>query len=184
MRAEYLDLQDVGGLTVQTSSINIMKEFQDYKKNLSADLKEEVKKGLFESIQAFNISQQENIPQQFPFEWSQHPDTPDFTPSQNTMFAAQQNANNPMIAQLMEQMEIMQTQLAAVCSLVPNESIPNDATKKDNTINPKTGKPWKKYCWSCGCCTHWSKTCPNKKRGHKDEATFRNRIGGSSENCL
>ena len=32
--------------------------------------------------------------------------------------------------------------------------------------NLETGKFWKIYCWSCGCCTHWSCNCP-KKEGTK-----------------
>ena len=37
------------------------------------------------------------------------------------------------------------------------------------------------YCWSCGLTLdpeHTSATCCNKKRRHKDEATFNNRMGG------
>ena len=53
----------------------------------------------------------------------------------------------------------------------------------DKTINPRTGKKWKRYCWSCGCCPHSGKYCQNKLPGHKDEATFNNRMGGSNKFC-
>ena len=56
-------------------------------------------------------------------------------------------------------------------------------TKSDG-INPKTGQPWRRYCWSCGCCPHWGKYCPSKKTGHKGEASFKNRMQGSNENCF
>mmetsp|Transcript_22015 Transcript_22015/g.30951 ORF Transcript_22015/g.30951 Transcript_22015/m.30951 type:complete len:127 (+) Transcript_22015:124-504(+) len=53
----------------------------------------------------------------------------------------------------------------------------------NDTINPNTGKPWKRYCWSCGYTTHKGKDCPNKKEGHHDEASFKNRMGGSNKDC-
>ena len=61
-----------------------------------------------------------------------------------------------------------------------NISLPGTINKN---INPKTGKEWKRYCWTCGCCPHWGKNCPVKKKGHKNEATFKNRMGGSDCNC-
>ena len=32
------------------------------------------------------------------------------------------------------------------------------------TINPNTDKSYKRYCWSHGCCSHWSQQCKNKKQ--------------------
>ena len=52
------------------------------------------------------------------------------------------------------------------------------------TINPRTGRPYKRYCWSHGCCAHWGRDCQNKKAGYKDEATFKDRMGGSNKGCL
>ena len=52
------------------------------------------------------------------------------------------------------------------------------------SVNPRTGKPYKRYCWTHGCCNHWSRHCKNKKDGHQNEATFKNRMGGSNDNCL
>jgi hypothetical protein len=40
-----------------------------------------------------------------------------------------------------------------------------------------------KYCWSHGACSHTSSTCNNKIDGHKDEATFDNKLGGSIYYC-
>ena len=51
-------------------------------------------------------------------------------------------------------------------------------------INSKTGKSYKRYCWSCACCDHWGRHCTCKKSGHKDDATFQNRMGGSNKFCL
>ena len=46
--------------------------------------------------------------------------------------------------------------------------------KRRNTSN---------YCWSHGACAHSSADCNNKKRGHQDEATFKNKMGGSTRFC-
>ena len=36
----------------------------------------------------------------------------------------------------------------------------------------------------CGCTPYWGRNCSQKKSEHKDNATFRNRMGGSDENCI
>ena len=40
-----------------------------------------------------------------------------------------------------------------------------------------------KYCWTHGGCNHFGSTCETKAQGHKDEATFQNKMGGSTKNC-
>ena len=40
-----------------------------------------------------------------------------------------------------------------------------------------------KYCWSHGACGHTGAQCRNKKLGHKDEATFADKLGGSTFLC-
>ena len=52
------------------------------------------------------------------------------------------------------------------------------------STNPRTGRPYRRYCWTHGCCNHWGRHCNNKKNGHQDAATFANRMGGSNKNCL
>ena len=50
---------------------------------------------------------------------------------------------------------------------------------------PRTPK-WKflgRYCWSCGACDHWGNKCQFKKPGHINKATFKDKKGGSTENC-
>ena len=43
---------------------------------------------------------------------------------------------------------------------------------------------YNRYCWSCGGCDHWGRNCTSKKTGHQDSATFRNKLGGSVDNCF
>ena len=57
-------------------------------------------------------------------------------------------------------------------------------TPTNKYINPRTDKPWRRYCWTHGCCTHGSKDYENKSQNHKDDATFKNRQGGSNKNFL
>ena len=50
-------------------------------------------------------------------------------------------------------------------------------------------RQWNKYCHSCGvilcgksgCGTGGGKDCFNKKEGHKDAATFTNKMGGNTK---
>ena len=51
-------------------------------------------------------------------------------------------------------------------------------------MNPKTGKSWRRYCHTHGCCDHWGRTWADKATGRKDDATFWNHMGGSNKNCL
>ena len=39
------------------------------------------------------------------------------------------------------------------------------------------------YCWIYEAQNHHSKDCRQKKDDHKDDATFDNKIGGSTYNC-
>ena len=208
MRQQYLDLQAVGGLMIQHSSLNIVQELKDNQEKLSNSLKVEFQNGIRETMHAFNLSNQENINPNLGFipptylspnnqfhgynqpspqimeEFSTQ------TPSQHNMFGANQTSDNPVMTQLMQQMQVMQQQISGLT--LTNNQINQFGTKipltnqsgQNNDTNPKTGLPWKRYCWSCGCCPHWGKNCPNKKRGHKDVASFKNKMSGSSKDCL
>ena len=43
---------------------------------------------------------------------------------------------------------------------------------------------YNRYCWSCGGCDHWGRKFSVKKSGHVDNASFKNKQGGSVENCF
>ena len=40
-----------------------------------------------------------------------------------------------------------------------------------------------KYCWTHGACSHDSRSCNNKAQGHQNNATFQNKLGGSTRFC-
>ena len=63
MRKEYRELQAVGGLSIQNSSINLMQELKSHQKHITNTLREEIQTGIFETMQAFNLASQnqENV---------------------------------------------------------------------------------------------------------------------------
>ena len=54
-------LQTVGGLTIQNSSINLVNELKQNQEILSNSLKEEVQNNIREILQAFHLTNQENV---------------------------------------------------------------------------------------------------------------------------
>jgi len=62
----------------------------------------------------------------------------------------------------------------------PNGGGNNGGSTNNNGIQ-KNRVGHTKYCWTHGLCNHISKECKNKREGHKDDATFKNRMGGSSK---
>ena len=116
MRKEYLDLQDVGGLTVQTSSLNLVKELKEHQEMLSQDLRNEIRSNIYETFQTLNMNE-ENInpnveynPSSFqPFECPQVQDV-------NQMFAAKQNSGNTIILQLLTKLNEMESKISSLSS--------------------------------------------------------------------
>lgn len=54
---------------------------------------------------------------------------------------------------------------------------------KRKTKKQKKEKSKKKYCWTHGSCAHTSAECNHPKNGHEKEATFKNRMNGSTKGC-
>ena len=186
IRNEYNELNKVGGLTMASTNlggVNLVKEIQEIKyQNQKAT--ENIKNEIKETLQAFHLQQQD---QQY---WI--PPTQDIPPEEhdnnyiNGIMAVQQKQTTSL-QQLAKQLEMLQTQINNLTLTNQNVGLQRAGGNKNNTdniINPRTGQPYRRYCWSCGCCTHWSKNCPKKLKGHKDQATFKNRMGGSNANCL
>eukprot|EP00957_Ditylum_brightwellii_P031033 2351862-Ditylum_brightwellii.AAC.1 len=40
-----------------------------------------------------------------------------------------------------------------------------------------------KYCWTHGGCNHFGPKCHTPAQGHRSDATFQNKMGGSTTNC-
>ena len=94
------------------------------------------------------------------------------------------NKRDPMIDQLLKQITAMNNRVQALSGGTHTNTGTGSFGSSSGHINPKTGQEWKRYCWSCSCCPRWGWNCPNKKKGHKNDATFKNRMNGSGNNCL
>ena len=90
------------------------------------------------------------------------------TPQANVASAA----SDPILQQLLDTIKTLSTEVAAVKSSVGNKK----GKKKDGKGNL--------YCWTHGLCRHKSSDCKHKATGHKDDATFADRKGGSVKNCF
>jgi len=104
---------------------------------------------------------------------------------------------NQMMPQMMHQMMQMMRQMQAVqLNLTNNSNGGNDSSnnvannnnnnsqRRNNTNGRSRGRlNTSKYCWSHGACAHDSSTCRDQKEGHKAEATFSNKMGGSTAYC-
>ena len=195
MRQEYLDLQEVGGLTVNNSlhnQANLVQEIQDLKAqqiDLVSNLKNELSDNIVQTLRALSLTDENGNENNYDMNNGPVPSCPPchdtnfagFNPSPYDYMNSASQPNNPMITQLLAQIADLQSQ---VNSGKGSKTRVKPKNVSSDLINPKTGQPWRRYCWSCGCCPHWGRNCKSKKRGHQDEATFRNRMNGSNENCL
>ena len=85
-----------------------------------------------------------------------------------------------MFKKLEQKVDNLNTQQPVPIPPVPAPPNPNNRRYNSTTdlFNPRTGKPWKRYCWSHGYTTHNGRNCPNPKPGHITNANFQNRQGG------
>lgn len=84
---------------------------------------------------------------------------------------------------------LLQMHQGGICKPVPKSGGKrpprNDLPNGERSVRRYPGS--KAYCWSCGYDLsedHTSATCKWKKPGHKDNATFENKMGGSTRNCF
>ena len=144
----------------------------DHQENLVSNLKEDLNNQLKSSIvDAMMIFQQFDPPPPSLAETSASSESANFVTSTLIMETLLSHVKD-----LQKELSV----LKAIPQHTPHPSPP--VTNPD--INPKTGKLWKRYCWTCGCCPHLGRSCPFKAPGHKDKVTFKNRMGSSNKNCL
>ena len=64
----------------------------------------------------------------------------------------------------------------------------NDTSHSDHGNNKKKKvkkeRSERKYCWTHGACAHNGSECNYPKEGHKKDATFSNRMEGSTKDCF
>ena len=124
---------------------------------------QQVKSTVLEAIDDFKENQNPNIPQPVP-EYQA-----------NATITGQ--ATNDLVA-LIKQLQLEVKQLKET-KLGPVSDTGTGSTERKQYERTVTNK----YCWSHGGCTHLGKDCRKKRKGHKDEATFNNKMGGSIYYC-
>ena len=105
---------------------------------------------------------------------TQENNVPTSSPQSSLTHSANSTTNDnllQMILQLQQQMLNLHNSTPA-----PSQPAPKPTRK---FIRNHTDK----YCWTHGRKRHESKQCKNKKDGHKDNATFSNKMGGSLQYC-
>ena len=162
-RTAFFDLKKIGGLTVQDSSINLLQELKSHHENIAADL-----------IKRVNQSNSINLAQAFQLLQPSVPDEDTPPPQLNIM-----RDDN-----VLQVLKALQEKVDTLTKKLQNTSNPPTDSNKNTKINPKTGKEWKRCCWTCGCTTHWGKDCPNPAPGHNNQATFQKRMNGSDKGCM
>ena len=175
MRNEHLALRQVGALTMKDSELsqaNMLQLLTDNQNKLAHEMQTQLANTMQDNMQhAFHalgmrVDNEENVP-----------------PLHNNNSA--NSVTNDKLMALLQDLQAKVDTLSNENKLLKNNSNQprTGATLDENTHHPVTGKPFKRYCWTHGCTTHWGKACVHKKRGHKDNATFKDRLGGSDLNC-
>ena len=100
--------------------------------------------------------------------------------SQNDQ-AAMMNATMATNAEMLRLIQDMQHQMAQLKASNGGNATPDN--KNPHRSQFRHRRNLSSYCWTHGACSHQSKDCRNKRQGHKDEASFANKLGGSTSYC-
>ena len=138
IRDRYHALDKVGGLKIRDSSLNLVQTLTEHQNKLTSELKEELNHTLninfmevvcnLNNMSELSYDERENIP---------------------PVHSANSMSSDNAIIQLLRSME------ANISQLESNAS--NGGKGKSlatGTINPQNGEIFKRYCWTCGCCTY------------------------------
>ena len=86
------------------------------------------------------------------------------------------SASNELLTQLVEQMKALTSKVSNADTTGNNKG--NSKGKEKQKKKPRA------YCWTHGACAHTSGECNHKAEGHKNDATFKNTLGGSTKGCF
>ena len=75
-------------------------------------------------------------------------------PTQHNMFAAYQESRDPMMTQILQQLQTMQAQVIGITLTNKQLNVLRNQGSKlqtdvANNCNPRNGLPWKRYCCQC-----------------------------------
>ncbi len=102
--------------------------------------------------------------------------------NQATMYNATLASNAEML-RLIQQLQQQVASLQCVPVGTPTTPSQPPLTPSGSGTRPRGRRTTNKYCYTHGACAHTGFECTNKKEGHKDEATFANKMGGSTYYC-
>lgn len=168
MRKEHIKLDHVNALAKDESSLNHT-QLLEQQASMFHEMEERFKMNLINSMADFAQSHDEEE------EKKEDPASSELTATLTTTTSKKRKNEDkliPMIEMLTKKVDRLEA-----------KDSQNDVINKEN-INTRTGKPFRRYFWTHGCCDHWSRTCPDRKKGHQVNATFKNRMGGSTEGVL
>ena len=175
-RAEYSSLEEVGALSIKESinHIDLQQSLDTMQKDLTQHLEQSLQQNLIHALHTYSSLEREY----------HEPSPPASSPATVEELNAATTLKNtdPNLLRLIES-------LTKEIKLLKAKSVFSPSTSSDDkddlpTINPRTNQPYKRYCWTHGCGSHWGDRCRNPKPGHKPDATFKNRMGGSNKGCL
>ena len=147
MRQEYLDLQDVGGLTINntmSNQVNIVQDLKDHHILMSNNLKQEFNENLMHTFQALKlIKTNPNNPQYQPDKENASQNA-----EQEQLMLTMKRYRDPILEQLLKQMSMIQTKIQGLTSSTEANKDKKEKRKfsPSNLINPKTGQGWKRFC--------------------------------------
>ena len=177
MRDEYTELDRVGSLSVGGSSLNqanILQELKNHQEQMVERIEQNLALKMIDILTGL---------------CGQLEDTENIAPLQATADNLVQpnfsnNAMFQLLTSLQNKVEALSNNRNRNTSSRFNASPPNTSGEQElPTTNPNTGKAYKRYCWTHGCTSHWGRHCKNKKTGHKEEATFKDRMGPLGVGC-
>ena len=82
-------------------------------------------------------------------------------------------SNQQIVLQLLTQIQQLSQLVLQLQTQMQNQG--NQNNQNNQTRN--------RYCWTHGACSHTSKHCRYKADGHIDDASFKDKKGGSTRNC-
>ena len=117
--------------------------------------------------------------------------SPTPTPPAPQANMATPSSTDALIQQLLEQNQALMRQLLNAPNGTNNNRRRNNRQRFNRpSTGRRTGQPAQplpdyctKYCWTHGRCTHTSNECLRKAPGHQDNATFDNKLDGSTYGC-
>ena len=82
-----------------------------------------------------------------------------------------------------EQNTKLNSKIDNLMAMIQNQNSGHGTQQHYNNYHhrPRSWRQLNKYCWTHGVCGHNSKACKAHKPNHRQEATYSNRMGGSSK---